>query len=67
MFTAENENFYFFHFFRNQAINIWFKLMLKFQSTIFSHARAFSWVEPVLSNEDKVTWSTTKHNDDSGI
>ena len=32
------------------------------QSTIFSHVGMFSWVEPVLSNEDEVsTYSISIH------
>ena len=37
------------------------------QLTIFSHVRTFSLVEPVLSNEDKVSSLRAQHCTDGGI
>ena len=38
----------------------WFEALRRSQQS-FSHFGTFSWVEPVLSNEDKVSCSRTQH------
>ena len=39
---------------------VWFKALRPSQP-FFSHVGTFSWVEPVLSNEDEVSCSRTQH------
>ena len=42
-------------------------LRVNVQSTFFSTVGMFSWVEPVLYCEDKVSCSSTQHFTDGGI